>query len=92
MMPQKRNPISCAYITACATIVRQQSAALLNAMDADFERATGTWGGRLALPETFCCSAGALGQARYLLSGLIVHPDTMLETCDAPTGSSTPRR
>lgn len=77
-MPQKRNPISCAYITACSSVVRQHTAALLNAMNADFERATGTWEIEwLVLPEIFCYSAGALAQAKYMLSGLIVHPENM---------------
>jgi 3-carboxy-cis,cis-muconate cycloisomerase len=31
-MPQKRNPISCCYIHACAASVRQGVAALLDAM------------------------------------------------------------
>ncbi len=77
-MPQKRNPISCAYITACSSVVRQHTAALLNAMSADFERATGTWEIEwLVLPEIFCYSAGALAQAKYMLSGLLVHPENM---------------
>ena len=51
-MPQKRNPISCAYITACSSVVRQHTASLLNAMSADFERATGPWEIEwLVLPE-----------------------------------------
>ena len=78
-MPQKRNPISWAYITACAGVVRQHAAALLNAMNADFERATGTceieW---IVLPEIFCYGAGALAQARCMLSELVVHPENML--------------
>jgi 3-carboxy-cis,cis-muconate cycloisomerase len=77
-MPQKRNPISCAYIAACSSIMRQHTASLLNAMNADFERATGTWEiGWLVLPEVFCLSAGALAQAKYMLSGLVVHPQNM---------------
>src|SRR5205807_1055069 len=39
-MPQKRNPISSCYIHACAGVVRQQVAALLDAMLADHERST----------------------------------------------------
>ena len=63
-MPQKRNPISCAYITACNGVVRQHVAALLSAMVADFERATGTWEIEwIVLPEIFCLAAGALSQA-----------------------------
>jgi len=77
-MPQKRNPISCAYITACSSVVRQHAAALLNAMDADFERATGTWEIEwIVLPEAFCYAAGALAQARFMLDGLVVHADAM---------------
>ena len=79
-MPQKRNPISCAYITACSSVVRQHAAALLNAMNADFERATGTWEIEwLVLPEIFCYAAGALAQAKYMLSGLIVNPENMMK-------------
>ncbi len=77
-MPQKRNPISCAYITACAGVVRQHLAALLTAMNADFERATGTWEIEwIVLPEIFCLAAGALSQAAFLLGGLEVKPDAM---------------
>lgn len=42
-MPQKRNPISCAYITAMNATVRQLSAALFEAMIEDHERSTGPW-------------------------------------------------
>ena len=86
-MPQKRNPISCAYITACSALVRQHAAALLNAMDAEFERATGTWEIEwLVLPEAFCYTAGALGQARFMLSGLVVHPEAMRENLQRTHG------
>jgi 3-carboxy-cis,cis-muconate cycloisomerase len=79
-MPQKRNPISCAYITACSSVVRQHTASLLNAMSADFERATGPWEIEwLVLPEIFCYTAGALAQAKYMLGGLVVHPDNMMK-------------
>ena len=77
-MPQKRNPISCAYITACSGVVRQHVAALLTASVADFERATGPWEIEwIVLPEIFCLAAGALNQASFMLSGLLVHPDAM---------------
>ena len=86
-MPQKRNPISCAYITACSSVVRQHTASLLNAMNADFERATGAWEIEwLVLPEMFCLSAGALAQAKYLLSGLVVHPENMKKNLQLTDG------
>src|SRR2546426_2895193 len=60
-MPQKRNPISSCYIHACASVVRQQVAALLDAMLADHERSTGPWEIEwIALPEAFLLTAGAL--------------------------------
>lgn len=86
-MPQKRNPISCVYITACTGVVRQHTASLLNAMNADFERATGTWEIEwLVLPEIFCLSAGALAQAKYMLSELVVHPDNMKRNLELTDG------
>ena len=86
-MPQKRNPISCAYITACSSVVRQHTTALLNAMNADFERATGTWEIEwLVLPEIFCYSAGALAQAKFMLGGLVVHPDNMMRNLKSTNG------
>src|ERR1700744_5833097 len=67
-MPQKRNPISCVYITACAASVRQGVAALLDAMMEDHERATGPWEIEwITLPSIFTLAAGALKQAVFVL-------------------------
>ena len=86
-MPQKRNPISCAYITACNGVVRQHVAALLSAMVADFERATGTWEIEwIVLPEIFCLAAGALSQAKFFLGGLEIHPENMAKNLDLTRG------
>ena len=77
-MPQKRNPISCAYITGCAAVVRQHAAALFAAQAADFERATGAWEIEwIVLPDIFCLAGGALDQAAFMLGGLLVHADAM---------------
>ena len=59
-MPQKRNPISCVYITAQSAVVRTQVSALLNAMEQDHERATGQWEIEwLVLPEILCSPPAA---------------------------------
>src|ERR1700678_3251564 len=72
-MPQKRNPISSVYITALNSVVRQQVAALLDAMVEDHERATGPWEIEwIVLPEIFCLTAGALAQTLFVLTGLQV--------------------
>jgi 3-carboxy-cis,cis-muconate cycloisomerase len=77
-MPQKRNPISCELILACAKAVRQQSGLMLDGLVSDFERATGPWHAEwAALPEAFGFTAGALRQARFILGGLIVDPARM---------------
>ncbi|HUZ74717.1 MAG TPA: 3-carboxy-cis,cis-muconate cycloisomerase [Stellaceae bacterium] len=86
-MPQKRNPISSNYITACTAMVRQNVAALLDAMVEDHERATGPWEIEwIAVPEIFLLSAGALNQARFLVSGLQVDPARMRRNLDLTGG------
>jgi 3-carboxy-cis,cis-muconate cycloisomerase len=56
-------------------------------MNVDFERATGTWEIEwLVLPEIFCLSAGALAQAKYMLSELVVHPDNMKKNLELTDG------
>jgi 3-carboxy-cis,cis-muconate cycloisomerase len=79
-MPQKRNPISSVYITAQTAMVKQLSAALLEAMVEDHERSTGPWEIEwIALPEIFMLSAGALSQTRFLAEGLQVNEKKMRE-------------
>jgi 3-carboxy-cis,cis-muconate cycloisomerase len=86
-MPQKRNPISSCYIHAAVSVVRQYSAALMDAMVADHERSTGPWEIEwIVLPEIFCLSAGALKQARFVLEGLEVSPENMRRNLDATHG------
>ncbi len=79
-MPQKRNPISCELILAAAKVLRQHAGLVLDAMVADFERATGPWHVEwVAVPEAFAYAAGALHQSRFLLGGLIVDPVRMAQ-------------
>ena len=53
-MPQKRNPVACNFIVACASIARHNAAALMEAMVQDHERASGPWLIEwVALPEVF---------------------------------------
>jgi 3-carboxy-cis,cis-muconate cycloisomerase len=86
-MPQKRNPISCELILAAAKSVRQNAGLMLDAMASDHERATGPWHLEwIALPEAFIASAGALGQARFMLEGLIVEPERMRRNLDITGG------
>jgi 3-carboxy-cis,cis-muconate cycloisomerase len=86
-MPQKRNPISSCYIHAGAAMVRQQVAALLDAMVADHERSTGPWEIEwIALPEAFVLTAGALNQSKFVLAGLEVDAKRMRANLDLTHG------
>jgi len=86
-MPQKRNPISSVYITALNAVVRQQVAALLDAMVEDHERATGPWQIEwLVLPEIFCLTAGVLAHTRFVLTGLQVDEKKMRANLDLTRG------
>ena len=86
-MPQKRNPISSCYIHAAISVVRQHTAALLDAMVADHERSTGPWEIEwIVLPEAFCLLAGALKQARFVVSGLEVDAGRMRANLEMTNG------
>jgi 3-carboxy-cis,cis-muconate cycloisomerase len=77
-MPQKRNPISSELMLATAKAVRQQAGLMLDAMVADFERATGPWHLEwLAVPEGFILAAACLHHAKFMLGGLVVDEDRM---------------
>lgn len=86
-MPQKRNPISSCYIHGAISVVRQHSAALMDAMVADHERSTGPWQIEwIVLPEAFCLMAGALRQSRVVLDGLEVDVAKMRANIDITQG------
>ena len=86
-MPQKRNPISSAYISAIATSVRQHANAIYEAMVADHERSTGPWQVEwIVLPELCILTGAALKHTQELITGLEVHPETMLRNLDATKG------
>ena len=68
-------------------MVRQQTAALLDAMVEDHERATGPWEIEwIVLPEIFCLSAGALAQTLFVLNGLQVDEKKMRANLDLTKG------
>ncbi len=86
-MPQKRNPISSELILACAKLVRQHCALMLDAMVQDFERATGPWHAEwIALPESYLATAGALRQAKLMLAGLSVDTTRMQRNLELTSG------
>jgi 3-carboxy-cis,cis-muconate cycloisomerase len=86
-MPQKRNPIACEFILACAKNVRQLVPVILDAMVQDHERATGPWHAEwIALPQAFALTAGALHHTRALLEGLVVDPARMRRNLETTRG------
>jgi len=86
-MPQKRNPISSELMLAASKAVRQHAGLMLDAMVHDFERATGPWHAEwMAIPESFVLTAGALQQAKFALSGLIVDDKRMADNLGISRG------
>jgi 3-carboxy-cis,cis-muconate cycloisomerase len=86
-MPQKRNPIACEFILACAKNVRALVPVMLDAMVQDHERATGPWHAEwIALPQAFALTAGALHHARTMLEGLSVDSARMRRNLDISDG------
>ena len=68
-------------------MVRQQAAALLEAIVADHERSTGPWQIEwIALPEAFMLTAGALAQAKSVAGGLEVDAARMRANLDMTRG------
>lgn len=86
-MPQKRNPISSAYITAMASTVRQLSAALFDAMVADHERSTGPWEIEwIVLPQISTMTHAILLHTQELVEGLEVHVEVMSRNLELTKG------
>jgi adenylosuccinate lyase len=86
-MPQKRNPISSEVILAASKILRSNAGLVLDGMVSDFERASGPWHLEwVAVPESFVIAVGALYQADFALSGLVVNPKQMLENLYSTRG------
>jgi 3-carboxy-cis,cis-muconate cycloisomerase len=86
-MPQKRNPIASEYILAAARTVHALVPLMLGAMVQEHERATGGWQSeRLAMPQAFVLTAGALAQARAVAEEMTVDAARMRANLDAGGG------
>ena len=86
-MPQKRNPISSEMILAASKILRSNASLCLDAMVTDFERASGPWHLEwVAVPESFVVAVGALSQADFALSGLVVNVGQMERNLNSTKG------
>lgn len=86
-MPQKRNPISSELMVAAAKLLRDRASSMLDAMMADFERATGPWHLEwVTVPEAFHLVASSLHQAQFMLDGLQVNTDHMRNSTNLTGG------
>nr|WP_225170124.1 3-carboxy-cis,cis-muconate cycloisomerase [Ensifer sp. IC4062] len=86
-MPQKQNPISSELILAAAKAVRQHVATMLDGVIHDFERATGPWHLEwVSLPESFLLTAASTANAKFMIAGLVVHQERMLENLSLTKG------
>ena len=86
-MPQKRNPISSEVILAVSKLLRANAGLGLDAMVSDFERASGPWHLEwVAIPDAFVLCVGALHQANFALTGLVVNVDAMSSNLQSTRG------
>ncbi|TKX19323.1 trans-aconitate decarboxylase [Elsinoe australis] len=87
-MPQKRNPIGCAYICSMASSARSMASALMEAVVADHERSTGPWEIEwIVLPQICCLTHSTLKHTEYLLKGLEVDVEAMKRNLDLTQGN-----
>ena len=86
-MPQKRNPISSEILVAISKLLRANAGLALDAMVSDFERPSGPWHLEwIAIPESFVYACGALHQANFALSGLVVNETAMMNNLNSTRG------
>ena len=88
-MPQKRNPISCAYITACNATIRSLAGAIYEDMASeDHERSTGAWEIEwIVLPQVSTLGHCVVEQTRRLVEGLEVDEGRMGRNLEATKGA-----
>ena len=87
-MPQKRNPIGCAYITATAATVKNLAATLADAVVEDHERSTGPWEIEwIVLPQICTLTHATLKHTATLLEGLEVREKAMRENLEITNGA-----
>jgi 3-carboxy-cis,cis-muconate cycloisomerase len=86
-MPQKRNPVACATVLACAERVPGLVATLLTAMPQEHERGLGLWQAEWeTLPQIFRLTAAALDRSVEIAEGLVVNAAQMLANLKALRG------
>lgn len=86
-MPQKRNPISSAYVKATAATVRQLSATLSESIVGDHERSTGPWEIEfIVLPQISILTAACLQHTLDNLQGLEIDQANMRANLDISQG------
>ncbi|KAL2205508.1 3-carboxy-cis,cis-muconate cycloisomerase [Sarocladium strictum] len=86
-MPQKRNPISSEIILAASKLLRSNASLVQDGIVSDFERASGPWHLEwVCIPQSFVVAVGALHQAAFALSGLVVDEERMLANLNSTKG------
>lgn len=87
-MPQKRNPIGCAYIHAMSRSVGTMNSGMIEAVNADHERSTGPWQIEwIMLPQICALGHACLRQTEYLLSGIEVDEEGMQRNLESSRGA-----
>jgi 3-carboxy-cis,cis-muconate cycloisomerase len=86
-LPQKRNPVGAASISAAVRRTHALVPVILGAMVQEHERAVGGWQAEWqTLTEMLRLTGGAVARAREMLAGLEVDPARMLANVDLTAG------
>jgi adenylosuccinate lyase/3-carboxy-cis,cis-muconate cycloisomerase len=86
-MPQKRNPMVSEYIVATARLVRGATSVLVGAPVHLHERDMGAWAAEwIALPQALILTGGLLEKLAFVLDGLVVDTERMLENLNLTRG------
>lgn len=86
-MPQKRNPMACEAIVACAIQLRALSGVGLDSMRGEHERDMGTWAAEWrVMPEAFRLADAALANVAWVVKDLMVNEEAMTRNLQASNG------
>ncbi len=86
-MPHKRNPIGCEQITGLARLVRTNALAAMENIALWHERdISHSSVERVIFPDSFCALDHMVRRLTTIVTGLVVHPDRMLENLGLSRG------
>lgn len=86
-MPHKRNPVTCAAITANAHRIPHLAASVISGMTQEHERSAGLWHAEWEVVENITAlTFGSLANSIQLIDSLEIHPERMMANIEHTRG------